>query len=338
MISVIVPVYNAEKYLEECLDSLENQTISDFEIILVDDGSTDSSALICDRFSTQSKRNVLVFHKKNEGQLIAHRKGISLARGNFLVFLDSDDCLREDALALISSVVSKYNPDIVCFDYCRDASVSYDSADSKIPDLSSGYYEGNSYEDIKKATCSGVFNNLATKAIRKSILDLDTDYVQWKGLMHGEDFMQVIPAVDKATTAYYLNEVLYFYRENSSSSTRSFKESQIDDLDRVFFRLFSFAKQWGSQYVEIAKSAVCKHMVWIMFNLVQCKELSKKDKKEITEKLAFVIKRYCGESWKRVANKLRLEMNILVRCICQGHYLSAIVAAKVIVTLTKTFD
>ena len=95
MISVIVPIYNVEQYLEQCLDSIISQTYSQLEIILVDDGSTDSSGQICDKYARKDER-IVVIHKTNGGLSDARNAGISVATGEYISFIDSDDYIATD--------------------------------------------------------------------------------------------------------------------------------------------------------------------------------------------------------------------------------------------------
>lgn len=99
-LSIIIPVYNSERHLKQCVDSVLAQSYADFEIILVDDGSTDLSGKLCDEYASRYT-NVYVFHKKNEGVSAARNKGIEQARGEYVVFVDSDDWLEKDALSLL---------------------------------------------------------------------------------------------------------------------------------------------------------------------------------------------------------------------------------------------
>ena len=98
MVSIIVPVYNAEKYLKECVDSILGQTLTDIELILVDDGSTDSSSAICDTFAAKDSR-VMVVHKENKGVSSARNTGIAVASGDWIAFVDSDDICEKQMLA-----------------------------------------------------------------------------------------------------------------------------------------------------------------------------------------------------------------------------------------------
>ena len=110
-ISIVIPVYNAEKYLDVCLSSILRQDMHSYEVILVDDGSTDSSPLICDRYSGTDSR-FRTIHKSNGGVSSARNAGISLAQGEYLMFVDSDDALAPEALSVLSALTVE-RPDIV---------------------------------------------------------------------------------------------------------------------------------------------------------------------------------------------------------------------------------
>ena len=102
-ISIVVPVYNVEKYLERCIDSILAQTFTDFELLLINDGSKDSSGLICDKYTEKDSR-IRVFHKENEGVSRARNLGISNARGRWLCFIDSDDWVDKEYLHCFGDV------------------------------------------------------------------------------------------------------------------------------------------------------------------------------------------------------------------------------------------
>ena len=107
LISIVIPVYNVEKYLEKCLQSVQNQTYNHFEVILVNDGSTDSSLSICEKFVNQDKR-FSVFSKENGGMSSARNFGIKKAKGSFITFVDSDDYIVKDYLShLVAGIKSE---------------------------------------------------------------------------------------------------------------------------------------------------------------------------------------------------------------------------------------
>ena len=105
-VSIIVPVYNVENYLEQCLDSILNQSLKEIEVILVNDGSTDRSGAICDDYSKKDKR-IKVFHTKNRGLSAARNKGLELASGEYIGFVDSDDYIRKDMAYVICLEICK---------------------------------------------------------------------------------------------------------------------------------------------------------------------------------------------------------------------------------------
>ena len=115
MISVIIPVYNVEKYLRECLDSVTGQTYQDLEIILVDDGSKDESGTICDEYAAKDSR-ITVIHKENGGQSDARNCGLDNAHGEYIYFMDSDDWILPDTLAQLMERAVQENADVVFFE------------------------------------------------------------------------------------------------------------------------------------------------------------------------------------------------------------------------------
>ena len=116
LISVIVPIYNVEKYLNKCIESIINQSYSNLEIILVDDGSKDSSGIMCDSYILKDKR-IKVIHKENGGLSDARNVGIDKAKGEYIVFIDSDDWIDEKMIEILYNIIKKNNSDISICDY-----------------------------------------------------------------------------------------------------------------------------------------------------------------------------------------------------------------------------
>ena len=113
-VSVIIPVYNSEKFLLETVQAVINQSYTDWELILVDDGSTDNSSVICNNFKNIDSR-IKVINKKNEGVSSSRNLGINIARGEFIMFVDPDDTLEEDALGYLYNLTNTYNSDVSCY-------------------------------------------------------------------------------------------------------------------------------------------------------------------------------------------------------------------------------
>lgn len=113
-ISVIVPIYNVEKYIEKCINSIINQTYKDLEIILVDDGSTDSSGKICDEYAKKDKR-IKVIHKKNGGVSSSRNIALTIANGDYITWIDSDDWIEKDTYSKLADIILKNKADIIQF-------------------------------------------------------------------------------------------------------------------------------------------------------------------------------------------------------------------------------
>lgn len=127
-VSVIVPVYNVERYLEECVDSLIGQTLKEIEILLIDDGSTDSSGKICDRYAQQYD-NIRVIHKENEGQGKARNIGLLHVQGKYVYYMDSDDLLEKDSLRFLYEEAEKKQLDVILFSaecFSDEADIMFD--------------------------------------------------------------------------------------------------------------------------------------------------------------------------------------------------------------------
>ncbi|MEN6338498.1 MAG: glycosyltransferase family 2 protein, partial [Clostridiaceae bacterium] len=115
--SILVPIYNAEAYLEECLESALKQTERDFELILVDDGSSDGSGAICDRYAAEFPERAKVIHQVNRGLILARRAGVAAASGNYCVFLDADDTIAPDTLETVKKTIEREKADVVIYNF-----------------------------------------------------------------------------------------------------------------------------------------------------------------------------------------------------------------------------
>lgn len=271
--SIIIPAYNAERYLSECLSSVSLQSFDNYEVILIDDGSTDSTLSLVEDFALRAN-NATVLTGENQGLLLARRRGLLHAKGEYVVFLDADDCLRYDALEILDKAIKKTDADIVSFLFSREKDFSGNGFNrDKLPE---GLYNGAQFKLVKEYVCKGRFNNLCGKAIRLSCIDLDATYGAYKGLMHGEDLLQLLPIVDSSASLAQLDDVLYYYRPNESASTACYKSSQLVDIVQVNRRLAEYAARWGD---------ACRSMAILgetnqYFYVLKLSELSDSDDRE----------------------------------------------------------
>lgn len=230
--SILVPVYQVEKYLPECIDSIRKQTFSDYEVILVDDGSRDMSGKICDQYAAIDTR-VRVIHKQNEGLLLARRTAIGVATGDYLVFVDSDDMMEQDELDKINTVLEMYNSDIVLFN-------AYLYCDGKKKIFFKDLFEERVYSGQEKKIFLSrmahdfAINGMWLKAVRREIIDKENDYRHCSYVSNGEDLLQSIALFDRMESIYYLNQALYNYRINNQSMTQNYSKNYFISFKYAF--------------------------------------------------------------------------------------------------------
>lgn len=214
--SVIVPVYNVEAYLTECVNSVLKQTYGNFELILVDDGSVDSSGVLCDEFAKKDDR-IKVYHKQNGGQLHARCFGIKKATGDYYVFLDSDDFLESDALNTLRLVIEKTESDCVIY------GVAVDRNGKKSPfgeNVSEMLVLDNKRDFYRIVFSSQSYNPLWRKAFAAKTFTV-TDYEGYYHIRHGEDLLQSLDALKNCKRVTFIPDVLYNYRVNKKSVTHT---------------------------------------------------------------------------------------------------------------------
>lgn len=242
LISVIVPVYNAEKYLKECIDSVIEQTYTDIEILLVDDGSTDKSGDICEKYALQDNR-IKVMHQKNEGQFSARISGVRRATGDYLVFLDADDKLRENAIGIIVDKVEKTDCDMLIFEGSRDSDFS--SLYMDIPLEKDVIYQNEKLQYIYiLALTTGKLNCMCMKAIKANLIKTDGDYSAFFRMRNGEDTLMALMAMDSAKKICYTDDSLYYYRKNEESVSKKYNPNAYEDYRELGCIRCEFSKKW----------------------------------------------------------------------------------------------
>ncbi|SMP65531.1 Glycosyl transferase family 2 [Sphaerochaeta associata] len=244
--SLLIPVYNVENYLRDCLDSVISQVFDDFEVICVDDGSTDSSGKICDEYKAQYPERISVIHKVNEGLVSARRIGLKNAIGEYVCFLDSDDFIVPYFFEVLFQEIQSCNPDIVIFGYNR-VDLFGKFVEEVSPPLTGGRYTLQEMSKIRDIVVSSdKLNNLCFKCIKSEIVDIDTDYTKYYSIRNGEDLIQSLPIFDKATTISVIKDCLYLYRSSPNSMTNSrISINNINSWLAMYSVLCEYAERWG---------------------------------------------------------------------------------------------
>ncbi len=237
--SIIVPIYNVEKYLKQCLDSILSQTYPDFELILVNDGSTDSCGKICEEYCAKDNRIVLI-NQENCGLLAARRVGIKVATGDYIIHVDSDDYVKNILLERLYDEISKTECDLLLYSFSQ-------------VDIEGNFLKSYSYgelpttdgytikEKLIRAMLIGPqYNPLWAKCAKKTIVDSDADYSIYGRLMMGEDLFQSIPLIEKAGKICEIKEPLYFCRVLPGSMSRQIRRDYIHHFITVSDRFYNF--------------------------------------------------------------------------------------------------
>lgn len=254
-ISVIVPVYNVEKYLHRCIDSILAQTFTDFELLLIDDGSKDNSGAICDEYATRDSR-VRVFHKENGGASSARNQGLDNASGEWIAFVDSDDYVLHDFMETYMMMCKDYTDLCIC-GITPDYSIS---ADYKIEKASIDY-EGNIKDALLLLLNCQMIGSLCNKLFKRTIIESNSLYLNEAfKFREDEDFLlryichtENVVCTSKCSYVYYPDFQKYLnidsfpvclsmYASISNiygSKVNSIEESYLLGLFNVYFHYFS---------------------------------------------------------------------------------------------------
>ncbi|MGV4321247.1 glycosyltransferase family 2 protein [Bacillus mojavensis] len=288
IVSVIIPAYNAERYLDECLDSIIKQTLKDIEIIVVDDGSKDSSRQIIEKYMKIDNRIVPVF-QENQGVSIARNNALNIAKGEFVAFIDSDDQVHEKAYEEMSSAAIKSGAEIIFTDiewkyeddrknYIKNYSVKANQPLSK--DIIKNEIL---YDFLYNGSYGGVW-----KMYKKSFLeDNNIKFPPNKSL--GEDWLFNMEAFSNCNVAYYIDKPYYYYRQvNSGSLMRKYNPDLFDSYINSN-TLERYSKRWGL-YDEKVAIDLARRKCFVAVNGCIQNEFKPDCNKKARQKLSLISK------------------------------------------------
>lgn len=245
-ISIIVPVYNVEKYISKCLDSIVNQIYRNIEVIVVNDGSTDKSGLICDEYA-EKYNNIKVFHKENEGVSSARNLGIDNASGEYIAFVDPDDYIDKNMYEILYKEIIKSKSDIaMCsFFYVKESEVIYTGNKEKTIILSKEEVIYKYFNGVNPFSGSFLWNKLFRRELFRDIR-LDTR------LIIQEDTEVLLRIFDRINSLVYIDRPLYFYLIRKGAATEGIISTGKLNTDISLLKIYEYTEKNLPQYKSIA--------------------------------------------------------------------------------------
>ena len=318
LLSIIVPVYNVEKYVSDCINSILNQTYRDFELILIDDGSTDSSGKICDEYSKKDSR-IKVIHKNNMGCSAARNTGINFATGDLVAFADSDDLIDSDMYGILIENIDSTNSDVSA---CSFVEEKYNLGMSKVvrkhqnkPDPIV-FVGGEIYESITRKEKS-IEGYLWNKVWKRKVIG---SHLFREDIVMCEDSIFSWEVLKDAKRVCYCNLPMYHYRIRETSATRN------SSINKMMGALVSYELMLGDASMlseSVVINLVRQYLVW---NYLIFKQLIKEKTSNYT---AYErIKNNCKEKIGYLSC-LGIEARVGISCIARFGY----VQAKIVVSL-----
>lgn len=287
-ISIIVPVYNVENYLTKCVCSIQNQTLSDIQIILVDDGSTDRSGKMCDTFALTDKR-IKVVHKSNAGLMAAWKTGVSHAKGEYIGFVDSDDWIDSDMYSVLIESAEKDKADLVVCGLVKEYENGQRIYARNLP--KQGLYIGKEIEEKiypiyfngNNYSSRGITVNRVTKLYKREIMmgllsDLSDE------ISIGEDLLTTFKCLIKSKRVTILGEFFpYHYRIHNQSMIMAYSDNKYEKIESLREELinckcdsYDFAKQINTDYIKLMLSQLDEEILFSGKNYSELRSSIKK--------------------------------------------------------------
>lgn len=248
-VSVIVPVYNVQKYLKQCVYSILAQTFEDFELILIDDGSTDPSGAMCDELAKEDSR-IVVFHKQNEGLGLTRKYGFEHCTGKYITFIDSDDYIASDYLEQLYRVAQDQNAELVVSGYKKtddEGNVLFDST----PEAES--FKGDEIKNVLLPRMIGslpdrtdsIFIGMTGKLYLKEILESNPIVFYSEREIQSEDLAFQLGALPFFQSAEVIAYSGYHYRTNPQSLSMKYRPGRFEEVKKVYFHTCKKMEELG---------------------------------------------------------------------------------------------
>ncbi len=286
MISIIVPIYKVEKYLDECIKSIINQTYRDLEIILVDDGSPDNCPAICDKYAKQDSR-IKVIHKENGGLVSARKAGLNEATAEYACFVDGDDWIEKDMYSLIAHEIAENHADCVITQFYFDYPGKAEKSEYK---LNKPFYSRSEIENEIFPTMLfdnryyrfGIYPCCCTKVFRRELLQKHLTQMDNRIRM-GEDIAFTYPCLMESESLSFIDRPLYHYRLNPESMTNAY-DPVLQEV--ILLPYYALVNKTGELKVDL--SAQLPYYLLYLVNFVIRNEANVNNPKTKEQKAAII--------------------------------------------------
>lgn len=317
MISIIIPVYNSSQYLNECIQSVVNQSYKDFECILIDDGSSDGSEIICNQWKQKDSR-IKVIHQSNQGVSKARNKGIAEAQGEYITFIDSDDWIDSNYLNTLLQPIEEYNVDlVVCGLQQHYSNGAFKNYSYKTGIIHIEQQDTNAFTDInKKFLLFGPVIKLYKRTIIQAHnIHFPPEYT------YGEDLLFNYSYLEYVKTVYIVDQCLYHYRITGSGTLSSIKRINQFEIDYVQWNIlkdFFYKKNLWNDY---STSYLYHRLWWCMYDAILSFPECLKGK-SIKYKIQYIKQIVSITEVKQLSQYIKnIHVSQWIKiCICQRMY------------------
>ena len=269
LISVIIPIYNAEKYLSRCLDSVTCQSYKNLEIILVDDGSIDNSGILCDEYASKDDR-IVVIHIKNSGQSVARKRGLEIAKGDYIGFVDSDDLIHVDIFKVLLQQMLLFDADLSICGYKKFSNdecenIVFTSRNDTLCNKHNVKCTNNEYALGECLSTKFYTASLWSKLFKKSILD-NLDFPAGTEM---EDWAVIVDIFLKCKKVVLLKDAYYYYYQRENSTMHGdFKEKDLL-LESIFVRNLDLIEHHFPSLYNQAKTNLTANYFYVIDKMIK---------------------------------------------------------------------
>ncbi len=327
LVSVIIPIYNVEKYLNQCIESVVNQTYANLEILLIDDGSPDRCPQICDDWGQKDGR-VQVIHKENTGLGMARNTGIEIATGKYICFFDSDDYVAENTIEHAVALAEKESADVVVFGMTR-TDINGNAINQRIPVTKKDVYSGREVQEIFLANLIGANpntgeNTYLTTSACMALYSSDLIHrAHWRFVSErdviSEDVYSLLELYRYVNKVAVLKEALYFYRDNNTSLSTSYREDRYEASKSFYLKCVKLCESSG--YSEDAKKRCMSPFLGNAISAMK-QEVNAQSLGLAIGNLKKIIDDAIMQEvmWRKKDDKVSLKVKLLFWAIRNKHY------------------